>query len=78
MIARVWSAQTTEVQAPNYVEHLKTQVLPRVRTLDGFAGAMLLERAIPGAVEICECRSRSAAPCRPRSAALGFSVADDC
>jgi heme-degrading monooxygenase HmoA len=52
MIARVWSAQTKDIQAPAYVEHLKTQVLPRVRTVDGFAGAMLLQRAIPGAVEI--------------------------
>jgi heme-degrading monooxygenase HmoA len=52
MIARVWSAQTTDLQAPNYVEHLKTRVIPGVRTVDGFAGAMLLERAIPGAVEV--------------------------
>jgi heme-degrading monooxygenase HmoA len=52
MIARVWSAQTTGLQAPNYVEHLKTRVLPKVRTLDGFAGAMLLERATPGGVEL--------------------------
>jgi heme-degrading monooxygenase HmoA len=52
MIARFWSAQTTDLQAPNYVEHLKTRVLPSVRTVDGFAGAMLLQRAIPGAIEI--------------------------
>ncbi len=52
MIARVWSAQTTHAQAPAYVEHLRTQVLPAVRPMDGYGGAMLLERAIPGAVEI--------------------------
>ncbi|HEV3298227.1 MAG TPA: hypothetical protein VG055_01205 [Planctomycetaceae bacterium] len=52
MIARFWSAQTTHAQAPAYVEHLRTQVLPAVRTVDGYGGAMLLERAIPGAVEI--------------------------
>ena len=52
MIARVWSAQTTPAQAPAYVEHLRTQVLPAVRRVDGYGGAMLLERAIPGAVEI--------------------------
>ncbi len=52
MIARVWSAQTTHAQAPAYVEHLRTQVLPAVRTMDGYGGAMLLERAILGAVEI--------------------------
>lgn len=52
MIARVWSAQTTHVQASDYVEHLKSQVLPRVRTMDGFAEAMLLQRAIPSGIEI--------------------------
>jgi heme-degrading monooxygenase HmoA len=52
MIARVWSAQTTDAQAPDYVEHLKTRVLPSIRAVDGFAGAMLLQRATPGGVEI--------------------------
>jgi heme-degrading monooxygenase HmoA len=52
MIARVWSAQTTPAQAPAYVEHLKNQVLPAVRTVDGYAGAMLLERPTAEAVEV--------------------------
>jgi heme-degrading monooxygenase HmoA len=52
MIARVWTAQTTPAQAPAYAEHLRTQVLPAIRALDGYGGAMLLERAVPGAVEI--------------------------
>jgi heme-degrading monooxygenase HmoA len=52
VIARVWSAQTTPAQAPDYLEHLRDRVLPRVKTVDGYAGAMLLERATPGAVEI--------------------------
>ena len=52
MIARVWSAQTTGAQASAYVEHLRTQVLPAVRRVDGYRGAMLLERAAPEAVEI--------------------------
>jgi heme-degrading monooxygenase HmoA len=52
MIARVWSAQTTSALAPAYVEHLKTQVLPALRKVDGYGGAMLLERAAPEAVEI--------------------------
>ena len=52
MIARVWSARTTGAQAPAYVEHLRTQVLPAVRKVDGYGGAMLLERAAPEAVEI--------------------------
>lgn len=52
MIARVWSAQATSGQAPAYVEHLKQHVLPAVRAVDGYAGAMLFEREVSGAVEI--------------------------
>ena len=52
MIARVWSAQATHAQAPAYVEHLRTKVLPTVRAVAGYGGAMLLERASPAAVEI--------------------------
>jgi heme-degrading monooxygenase HmoA len=52
MIARVWSARTTGAQAPAYVEHLRTQVLPAVRGADGYGGALLLERATPDGVEI--------------------------
>jgi heme-degrading monooxygenase HmoA len=52
MIARVWSARTTSTQAPAYVQHLRTQVLPAVRRVDGYGGALLLERTSPEAVEI--------------------------
>ena len=52
MLARVWSAQTTAAQAPGYVDHLKSQVLPAVRKVDGYEGALLLERALPEAVEV--------------------------
>src|SRR5262245_61007020 len=52
MIARVWSARTTAAQAPSYVEHLRTQVLPALRRVDGYGGAMLLERPSTDAVEI--------------------------
>jgi heme-degrading monooxygenase HmoA len=52
MIARVWSAQTTATQAPAYVEHLRTQVLPVLQTLKGYGGVLLLQRAIPGATEV--------------------------
>ena len=52
MIARCWSAQTTRARAPAYVDHLRTQVLPTLRTLDGYAGAMLLEREASDGVEI--------------------------
>jgi heme-degrading monooxygenase HmoA len=52
MIARVWSAQATPAKVPAYVDHLKSQVLPTLRKVDGYAGAMLLERAGSEAVEI--------------------------
>jgi heme-degrading monooxygenase HmoA len=52
MIARFWSAKATPAQAPAYADHLKRLVLPSVRKVDGYAGAMLLERQADGAVEI--------------------------
>ncbi len=52
MIARLWSARATPAQAPAYVQHLRTQVLPAVRGVAGYAGAQLLQRAGPDEVEI--------------------------
>jgi heme-degrading monooxygenase HmoA len=52
MIARIWSAQTTPAQAPGYVDHLKSQVLPAIRKVEGYAGTLLLDRTISGGVEI--------------------------
>lgn len=52
MIARVWSARASQAQVPAYVEHLRTEVLPAVRQVDGYAGAKLLQREEPDAVEI--------------------------
>ena len=52
MIARLWSAQTASAQAPAYADHLRTRVLPAVRRLDGYAGAVLLQRETGGGVEI--------------------------
>lgn len=52
MIARFWSARATEAQAPAYVDHLTTHVLPGARQVDGYAGAMLLERRVSHTVEI--------------------------
>jgi heme-degrading monooxygenase HmoA len=50
MIARFWSAQAKPAQAPAYASHLKSHVLPTLRKLDGYSGAMLLER--PGSNEV--------------------------
>ena len=52
MIARFWSAQTKPAQAPAYASHLKSHVLPTLRKLDGYSGAMLLERPAADEVEI--------------------------
>ena len=52
MIARLWSADTTPAQAPAYAEHLRAHVLPALNAIEGYAGAMLLERTTPAAVEI--------------------------
>lgn len=49
LIARLWSAQATPAQAPAYAEHLRTQVVPELRCVDGYAGAMLLKRETPDA-----------------------------
>jgi heme-degrading monooxygenase HmoA len=52
VIARIWSAQTTREQAPVYADHLRRRVIPELKMLDGYAGAMLLERAASDPVEI--------------------------
>src|SRR5207245_1397134 len=52
MIARLWSADTTPAQAPAYAEHLRAHVLPALNAIEGYAGATLLERTTPAAVEI--------------------------
>ncbi len=52
MIARFWSARTTPVQAPAYIEHLKTKVLPDLQKIDGYEGALLLKREAPDTIEI--------------------------
>jgi heme-degrading monooxygenase HmoA len=52
MIARFWTAKTSQAQAPVYTDHLKTHVLATLREVDGYAGARLLERETDGCVEI--------------------------
>jgi heme-degrading monooxygenase HmoA len=52
VIARLWSAQTTHAQRPAYADHLKNHVLATLRKVDGYAGAMLLEREASDRVEI--------------------------
>ena len=52
MIACIWSAQTPCAQAPVYTDHLRSHVLPTIRKVDGYTGALLLEREATGMFEI--------------------------
>jgi heme-degrading monooxygenase HmoA len=52
MIARFWTAKTSQAQAPVYTDHLKSRVLATLREVDGYAGARLLSRETDGGVEI--------------------------
>jgi heme-degrading monooxygenase HmoA len=52
MIARLWSAQTTDAQAPAYADHLRNDILPRLKRLDGYAGTLLLKRQASDGVEL--------------------------
>jgi heme-degrading monooxygenase HmoA len=52
MIARISRAQTTSTQARAYTEHLKNAVLPAVRKVKGYEGAMLLQRQTGDDVEL--------------------------
>ncbi len=52
MIVRLWSAHAGELQSQAYLDHLRGNVLPRLRGLDGYAGATLLSRRMEGEVEV--------------------------
>ncbi len=52
MIARLWSARTTESLAHNYLKHFSGTVLPTLRKFDGYFSSTVLTRPSSGAVEI--------------------------
>jgi heme-degrading monooxygenase HmoA len=52
MIARVWSARTTRVEAPKYAAHLRERVVPEIEQIDGYEGVVLLQREDGDRVEI--------------------------
>ncbi len=52
MIARLWSARTTPALSDSYLQHFEQAVQPHLRKLNGFLGATVYTRPIPGAVEI--------------------------
>ncbi|MGH9838657.1 MAG: antibiotic biosynthesis monooxygenase [Blastocatellia bacterium] len=52
MIARFWTARIAKAHAPAYADHLKSQVLATLRSVDGYIGAKLLERETADGVGI--------------------------
>jgi heme-degrading monooxygenase HmoA len=52
MIARFWTAKTSQAQAPVYADHLKNHVLTALREVEGYVGARLFEREMDGGVEV--------------------------
>ena len=45
MIARVWHGSTRPADADRYVAHLRQNVVPELRGIEGFRGVQLLRRA---------------------------------
>ncbi len=52
MVARFWTAKTSQAEAHVYTDHFKNEALAALRDVDGYAGAKLLERETPDGVEI--------------------------
>jgi heme-degrading monooxygenase HmoA len=52
MIARLWSAHTTPALSEAYLHHFEQVVQPQLQRLNGFLGATVCARPVPGAVEI--------------------------
>jgi heme-degrading monooxygenase HmoA len=52
MIARLWLAHTTPALADSYLQHFENSVRPELQHVDGFLGATVCTRPLPGAVEI--------------------------
>jgi heme-degrading monooxygenase HmoA len=52
LIARLWSARTTQTQCHAYVQHFCDAVLPALRKFDGFLSSTVLTRDDRGTIEI--------------------------
>jgi heme-degrading monooxygenase HmoA len=52
MIARFWSAQTTPALSDAYLRHFQETVQPQLQGLEGFLGAAVCTRPLPGVVEL--------------------------
>lgn len=45
MVVRFWSARTTQVRFPDYLQHFRENVLPHLRGVDGFLEARVLSQS---------------------------------
>lgn len=45
MVVRFWSARTTEVRYPDYLRHFHRNVLPQLRSHEGFVEARILTQS---------------------------------
>jgi heme-degrading monooxygenase HmoA len=52
MIARLWSARTTNAQSTRYLEHFWQHVVPSLKTFDGYVSSSVLVRSQGDLVEI--------------------------
>jgi heme-degrading monooxygenase HmoA len=51
MISRHWRGLVHAQHAEAYVEHLRTETFPQLRTIEGFAGVSLMRRTLENGVE---------------------------
>jgi heme-degrading monooxygenase HmoA len=51
MISRQWRGLVRPNQAPNYIEHLRTETFPALRALPGFISASILSRRLGDGIE---------------------------
>lgn len=51
MISRHWSGRVKKEEAANYVEYLKSKVIPELEKMNGFRGASIQKRELEHALE---------------------------
>ena len=51
MISRQWRGLARTSQAQNYIEHLRTDTFPALRTMPGFVAASILSRPFGDGIE---------------------------
>jgi len=52
MIARLWSARTTQAQSQHYLRHFSDAVVPALRSVKGYVSATVLTRPSDAGIEI--------------------------